>query len=409
MVDPEGYDASEQQFAASLEPAVQPRAKFVIDEAVQEVAVQEGKAFASAVRDEPSLQPLLVHEESTVSASAAPVPAEQITETLTPADTSSSHAAAKEIPRSAKPEIEPPATDEAVLAGSEDPTAWRQEVAAKLGSYQARRGAQESRYPSLHLKFDSEPVSSKDSSTPATQASLALDSGTLASAAPKRTPASAPIEAGAEDSEAPTRVIHFPRSSAVAPPRRLDELAEPVFDRPRILEAPEVPPPPPALGGMLIETVEEPKHERRPGFEIPLCPASMSLRMFAAGMDIALVIFSVVLFEYIFFQLTESTMSAWAALAIGIAFGIVFWAGYQYLLLAYAGTTPGLRLANLRLCRFDDTPASRHSRQWRALASIMSLLSLGLGYAWCFLDEDQLCWHDRITGTYLSAVDPPDA
>ena len=23
------------------------------------------------------------------------------------------------------------------------------------------------------------------------------------------------------------------------------------------------------------------------------------------------------------------------------------------------------------------------------------------GYAWVFLDEDSLCWHDRITGTHL--------
>jgi hypothetical protein len=25
-----------------------------------------------------------------------------------------------------------------------------------------------------------------------------------------------------------------------------------------------------------------------------------------------------------------------------------------------------------------------------------------MGYAWLFLDEDSLCWHDRITHTYLA-------
>jgi hypothetical protein len=25
-----------------------------------------------------------------------------------------------------------------------------------------------------------------------------------------------------------------------------------------------------------------------------------------------------------------------------------------------------------------------------------------MGYAWVFLDEDALCWHDRITHTYLA-------
>src|SRR4029077_21211083 len=50
------------------------------------------------------------------------------------------------------------------------------------------------------------------------------------------------------------KIIEFPRSwtPAAAP---FDELAEPVLDRdrPRILEAPEVIPPPPALGGITIE------------------------------------------------------------------------------------------------------------------------------------------------------------
>jgi hypothetical protein len=27
---------------------------------------------------------------------------------------------------------------------------------------------------------------------------------------------------------------------------------------------------------------------------------------------------------------------------------------------------------------------------------------LGMGYLWVFLDEDSLCWHDRITHTYLA-------
>jgi hypothetical protein len=33
---------------------------------------------------------------------------------------------------------------------------------------------------------------------------------------------------------------------------------------------------------------------------------------------------------------------------------------------------------------------------------VLSGFSLALGYAWCFLDEDRLCWHDRITRTYMA-------
>jgi uncharacterized RDD family membrane protein YckC len=79
-----------------------------------------------------------------------------------------------------------------------------------------------------------------------------------------------------------------------------------------------------------------------------------------------------------------------------------FWSAYQYLLLVYAGTTPGLRLARLELQRFDGDPVPRGLRRWRMLASLLSAVSLGLGYAWSLLDEDELCWHDRITRTYMA-------
>ena len=70
--------------------------------------------------------------------------------------------------------------------------------------------------------------------------------------------------------------------------------------------------------------------------------------------------------------------------------------------MVYSGSTPGLRLAKLELARFDGNPASRRLRRWRVLASFLSAVSLGMGYAWVFLDEDALCWHDRITHTYLA-------
>ena len=76
--------------------------------------------------------------------------------------------------------------------------------------------------------------------------------------------------------------------------------------------------------------------------------------------------------------------------------------GYQYLLLVHSGSTPGLKLARLELRRFDSGPVPRRLRRWRVLASVLSGLSLALGYAWCFMDEDELCWHDRITHTYMA-------
>jgi uncharacterized RDD family membrane protein YckC len=80
----------------------------------------------------------------------------------------------------------------------------------------------------------------------------------------------------------------------------------------------------------------------------------------------------------------------------------LFWGAYQYLLLVHSGTTPGLRLAKLQLQKFDGSSVPLRSRRWRVMASFLSALSLGIGYVWCFLDEDQLCWHDRITHTHMA-------
>jgi hypothetical protein len=54
------------------------------------------------------------------------------------------------------------------------------------------------------------------------------------------------------------------------------------------------------------------------------------------------------------------------------------------------------------LSRFDGTAVPRSLRRLRVAAVLLSGLSLGLGYAWAFLDEDRLCWHDRITRTYMA-------
>jgi uncharacterized RDD family membrane protein YckC len=80
---------------------------------------------------------------------------------------------------------------------------------------------------------------------------------------------------------------------------------------------------------------------------------------------------------------------------------ISLWFTYQFLFIVYTGSTPGLRAARLKLAKFDGSPVLRSLRRGRVLASFLSGLSAGLGYLWCFLDADSLCWHDRITRTHL--------
>lgn len=363
LIDPEAYDVSEQQFAASLEPTSPPTRP----------------NFGSPS----SVVPRFVVEDSPREILSPP-----------PQDNGSLE--------KQKEATSPPTDPQA----PQDPDSWRREVAARLSHYRSRRRTREPRYPSLQLKFETEPsFTAAAEPPPPPPVSLARQTVDYAQApiAPRITlaePVNYPRILPVATTETTAKVIEF--ASYNPAPRALDELAEPVFDRPRIIDTPELAPPPPALGGILIEPVEEPANERRPGFEIPLQAAPMARRVAAAAIDATLVISAFAAFAYIFFRISAETPPlVKTAGAAGLLIGLL-WSAYQYLLLVYSGTTPGLKLARLELHRFDGSLVPLRLRRWRVLTSVLSGLSLGLGYAWCFLDEDGLCWHDRITRTYMA-------
>jgi uncharacterized RDD family membrane protein YckC len=289
-----------------------------------------------------------------------------------------------------------------------NPNLWRREVAAKVSRYRTRKPSTP-RYPSLQLKFEAmdagataRALSDRPDEDPIENTALA----TRADHEPARIEEPLSDEPFSIGIPAPSgKVLEFPVLPP-PPPVEVDELAEPVFDRPRILDVPEVVPPPPALGGILIEPVEEPEAEKRRGFELPLIAAPFSRRILAGAIDALAVTAALGLFAYTFVKITALVPTSREAVGIASALLAVFWAGYQYLLLVYAGKTLGLKVAGLRLSRFDGTSVPRELRRWRVLASVLSGLSLGLGYAWCFLDEDRLCWHDRITHTYMAPKTP---
>jgi len=388
LIDPEAYDASEQQFAASLEETIaQSRPRFVVEgaERIESAGVSliEEQSTEASVGRPDALQ---------VPAENRILPAEQDVRALpSPRQT-------RAMPMTAETPAVPPVRAELIRG---DAASWRQEVAARVNNYRARRHPRGPRYPSLRLKFETnEPTVP----TLATRQALAMENAHSVSAGPEvraAEPMAYTLPAPTNTAEPTAKVLEFPRSAA-GPPRPLDELAEPVLDRPRILEAPELVPPPPALGGILMEPAEEKEDEKRPGFEMPLQPAPMSRRLVAVIIDAALVLSAFTGFAYIFFRITNVVPPLPQAAGIAVTLVGVFWAAYQYLLLVYAATTPGLRLAKLQLSRFDGSPVPRRIRRWRVLASVLSGVSLGLGYAWCFLDEDELCWHDRITRTYMA-------
>jgi uncharacterized RDD family membrane protein YckC len=315
-----------------------------------------------------------------------------------------------------------------------DAEAWRDELSARLNRYRARRKVRPPRYPSLNLRFEAfESVANTNtisaslpSSTfePFSNHALALDGirhepsnapeievrswqAPAAEAAPALHPpvvhhSAERARAGQTSAGPGAKIIEFPGFAWGPPVPPPDQLAEPVTERPRILEVPEVEPPPPALGGITIEGVEPREAERRLGIDIPLQSASLGLRIVAALVDGIIIAAASALFGLIFWKLTALRPPLGQILGLAAGIPCAFWAAYQYLLVVYAASTPGLRLAGLEFARFDGTATNRSLRRWRVLAGYLSAVSLGMGYAWVFLDEDSLCWHDRITHTYLA-------
>ena len=74
---------------------------------------------------------------------------------------------------------------------------------------------------------------------------------------------------------------------------------------------------------------------------------------------------------------------------------------YHALFLVLAEATPGMKCAGISLCTFEgQSPTCAQSRR-RLGALLLSVLPLGLGIAWAIFDDDHLCWHDRLSKTYL--------
>ncbi|WP_420239971.1 RDD family protein [Telmatobacter bradus] len=74
---------------------------------------------------------------------------------------------------------------------------------------------------------------------------------------------------------------------------------------------------------------------------------------------------------------------------------------YSLLFNVLAGGTPGMRYAQLRLITFEGSRPGRMRRLARLAAMLLSIAPAGLGLVWMIFDEDHLCWHDRLTRTYL--------
>ena len=114
-----------------------------------------------------------------------------------------------------------------------------------------------------------------------------------------------------------------------------------------------------------------------------------------------LVLTAAALFSMIVLSIAKFVPQGKPAMMIAVLLPASLWAIYHYIFLVFAGITPGMMMAQLELSSFEGCVPMRRTRASRALAMVLSCVSLGLGFAWAMVDEDNLGWHDRITKTYL--------
>ena len=212
------------------------------------------------------------------------------------------------------------------------------------------------------------------------------------------------------------KIIRFPRPAPEPLPAMqeisLDEL-QLAPETPRIVEAaePELVEPALAIAAPEAQQMDllpsfadirlEPAASLQDDMEVIPRPAPLSQRVVACGVDAALVLIAVGTFAVTFLKLAEEIPHSRLTIVCALATCGIFWLLFQYMFLTYRRSTPGMQMAQLELCTFAGEPATRFARQCRALASALSGFSAGLGYAWAFIDEDQLGWHDRMTQTYV--------
>jgi uncharacterized RDD family membrane protein YckC len=211
----------------------------------------------------------------------------------------------------------------------------------------------------------------------------------------------------------PPKIIRFPRQS---PPETTGavrskpddlELADAVMEAPRILDEPEAEPVAEQMD--LLESFAdiylEPPEPSADDEPLPPQPAPLWRRSLAGLMDVAIVLAAGAMFALTFVKLAEVVPTSRLAGLCALGVATTIWLMFQYIFLVYGRGTPGMRVSGVELCNFAGQRASRFARRCRALAAVLSGLSLGLGYAWSFVDEDTLGWHDRISGTYLRSGD----
>lgn len=141
--------------------------------------------------------------------------------------------------------------------------------------------------------------------------------------------------------------------------------------------------------------------------ETILCDAPVALplhRLTAAAVDAAIILCGAILMLGTFFAFADGVVFSRtnSFLLLGAVGAVAVL--YRSLWCLGDGDTPGMRASGLQLVDFDGRRPNRDKRLIRQFASVLSLLSAGLGLVWSLVDEERLTWHDHISKTFPTPV-----
>jgi uncharacterized RDD family membrane protein YckC len=134
--------------------------------------------------------------------------------------------------------------------------------------------------------------------------------------------------------------------------------------------------------------------------------ASIEERLRASAIDGVFLALTCAAFAGLFRSLGgEIAISKMDAL-VSAAVIYLFYSLYLCLFTTLAGATPGMQLRGLSIVRLDGTLPDTSQLLWRSFGYLLSGATLAFGFLWALWDEDRFTWQDRISQTYVTAVDP---
>jgi uncharacterized RDD family membrane protein YckC len=129
--------------------------------------------------------------------------------------------------------------------------------------------------------------------------------------------------------------------------------------------------------------------------------ASLGRRLLAGLVDFSLIAGTFVC-AALLASVSAKTLPSLKQMALESVFAFALTAAFYLAIFFTLSTgTPGMKYASLEIRTFGGQRPTRGQRFQRMMTLLVSLAPVGLGAVWAVFDEQHLCWHDRLSGTYV--------